>query len=33
MRFEAPLEPDLTRELFEFWTPIFGGPMNLPSPS
>ena len=30
MRFEAPLEPDLTRELFEFWISIFGEPMDLP---
>ena len=30
MRFEAPLEPGLTRELFDFWISIFGEPMPLP---
>ena len=30
MRLEAPLEPGLTRELFEFWISIFGEPMDLP---
>ena len=30
MRFEAPLEPGLTQELFDFWIPIFGEPMDLP---
>ena len=31
MRFEAPLEPGLTRELFDFWISIFGEPMDLPA--
>ena len=31
MRFEAPLEPGLTRELFEFWISIFGEPMDMPT--
>ncbi len=26
MKIEAPLEPELTRELFEFWASIFGEP-------
>ena len=30
MRFEAPLEPGLTQELFDFWISIFGEPMDLP---
>ncbi|MDA1348979.1 MAG: GNAT family N-acetyltransferase [Chloroflexi bacterium] len=30
MRFEAPLDPGLTEELFEFWVSIFGEPMDLP---
>ena len=30
MRFEVPLEPGLTRELFDFWISIFGEPMDLP---
>lgn len=30
MRLEAPLKPGLTWELFEFWVPIFGEPMDLP---
>ena len=29
MRFEAPLEPNLVDELFEFWEPIFGGPIDV----
>ena len=29
MRLEAPLEPPLVDELFEFWEPIFGGPIDL----
>lgn len=30
MRIEAPLETELTRELFEFWFSIFGEPLDLP---
>ena len=29
MRLEAPLEPALVRELFAFWEPIFGGPIDI----
>ena len=29
MRLEAPLEPGLVDELFEFWEPIFGGPIDV----
>ena len=29
MRLEAPLEPSLVDELFEFWEPIFGGPIDI----
>ena len=29
MRLEAPLEPGLVDELFAFWEPIFGGPIDL----
>ena len=30
MRFEAPLGPSLTRELFEFWASTMEGPLDLP---
>ena len=30
MRVEAPLDAELTRELFEFWVSIFGEPLDLP---
>ena len=29
MRLEAPLEPSLVDELFKFWEPIFGGPIDV----
>ena len=29
MRLEAPLEPGLVEELFAFWEPIFGGPIDI----
>ena len=29
MRFEAPLEQSLVDELFAFWEPIFGGPIDV----
>ena len=29
MRFEAPLEQPLVEELFAFWEPIFGGPIDI----
>ncbi len=29
MRLEAPLEPSLVDELFAFWEPIFGGPIDV----
>ena len=29
MRLEAPLEPGLVDELFAFWEPIFGGPIDV----
>ena len=29
MRVEAPLEPSLVDELFAFWEPIFGGPIDV----
>ena len=29
MRLEAPLEPGLVDELFTFWEPIFGGPIDV----
>ena len=29
MRLEAPLDPMLVKELFKFWEPIFGGPIDV----
>ena len=29
MRYEAPLEQPLVEELFAFWEPIFGGPIDI----
>ena len=29
MRLEAPIEAHLVDELFEFWVPIFGGPIDV----
>ena len=31
MRLEAPLDPMLVKELFKFWEPIFGGPIDVTS--